>query len=316
MGRRVTANEALADGIAYVRDAWRDLWAVQALVTLGLALVFVSLMGKGIENAGDVFAVGAAVALVALAPLYGALYRLELGGKAERTLGPYGLQLGLAEGRLWSNWAARGVGMVFTGLAATAVSAAVFFLLGDLGMAHFGPLGQIRIAFIAAFAVWLGAGGYLVWALARLSLSSPASIEAERLVIADTWPMTAGRAISLAAVWVAARLPTLGLLILFALVDRLENGRIGLRPWPLPDAILGGLLIGGVLAFVQAPLAVGALASVWRGVRKEAAPAAFEMLQDTAEPHAPIAKPAHDRPDDPTERFRQILGDRPEPARY
>ena len=266
----LTAKEALADGLAYVRDAWRDVWAVQLLLALGVAVLFVSLMGKGPDHPGELFCIGAAIMLVALAPLYGALYRIELGGKAERSLGPAGLQLGMAEGRLWVVWLVRGVSLLAAFLAATALSALVFIVLRPLGMIPLGPLGEFRTAFLIAAALWLGAGALSVYVVARLSLASPASVDGERLVLSELWPTTARQAVSLSATWIAVRLPSVALLLALGLIDTLENGHLAVRKWPLIDAAFAGVLAGGVLAFVQAPLAVGALSAFWRCNRREA----------------------------------------------
>jgi hypothetical protein len=311
----VTANEALADGMAYVRDAWRDVWGVQMLLTLGVAMLFTALMGRGLDSRGELFCVGAGVTLVALAPLYGALYRIELGGRAEQTLGPFGLQLGMAEARLWGIWIVRGVAVLAAFLAATALSAGVFALLRPLGMIGLGPLGEFRVSFLIATALFLGAGAYCSYVIARLSLASPASIAAERLVLSEVWPGTQPLAVSLTATWIAVRLPSLAMLLIFGLLDLLENGRLTLRPWPLLDAALFGLLAGGVVAFVQSPLAVGALSSFWRHSRPKP-PAAFTDLAKAAPPPPPTAKPQHDRPIDASQRLRQVLGHGPEPARY
>lgn len=312
----LTANEALADGVAYVRDAWRDVWGAQLLLTLGVALLFAALMGRGITKPGEVFCVGAGMALVALAPLYGALYRIELGGKAEQSLGPFGLQLGLAEARLWVIWLVRGVGLLAAFLAATALSAGVFILLRPLGMVGLGPLGEFRTAFLVAAALFFGAGAYCVYVIARLSPASPASVESGRLVLSEVWPGTARQAVSLTATWIAVRLPSVALVLVFALIDILENGRLALRPWPLLDASVFGLLAGGVLAFLQAPLAVGALSAFWRHSRREAPPAFAELATAAPPPPPSTVRPLHDRPIDATERLRLVLGDRPEPARY
>ena len=311
----VTAKEALADGLAYVRDAWRDVWAVQFLLALGVAILFVSMMGKGAANPGELFCIGAAVLLVAVAPLYGALYRIELGGKAERSLGPAGLQLGWAEGRLWVVWLVRGVSLLAAFLAATALSALVFIVLRPLGMIPLGPLGEFRIAFLIAAALWLGAGVLSVYVVARLSLASPASVEGGRLVLSELWPTTARQAVSLSVAWIAVRLPSVALLLALCLVDTLENGQLAFHKWPLIDAAFAGALAGGVLAFVQAPLAVGALASFWRHHPRQA-PSVFAELAMPVSPPPPTAKPLHDRPIDATQRLRQVLGDRPELARY
>lgn len=312
----VTANEALADGLAYLRDAWRDVWGVQLLFALGVAVSFIALMGRALADRGEIFCVGAAVTLVALAPLYGALYRIELGGKAERSLGPLGLQLGIAEGRLWIIWVVRGVGLLAAFLAATALSAGIFILLRPLGMVGLGPLGAFRISFLIAAAVFLGAGVYCTYVIARLSPASPASVEAERLVLSEVWPGTARQAVSLTATWIAVRLPSVALALVFALIDILENGRLTLRQWPLLDASVFGLLAGGVLAFVQAPLAVGALSAFWRCNRREAPPVFADLAAAVPPPPPSTAKPPHDRPIDATQRLRLVLGDRPEAARY
>ena len=319
--KSVTANQALADGLAYVRDAWRDVWGVQLLLAIGVALVFVSQMGRGVSNPSELFAIGAAVIMVAVAPLYGALYRIELGGPCEHTLGPLGLQLGKAEGRLWIIWLVRAVGALGAALAVTAVSAITFILLRPLGTIRLGSGQSWQISFLIAAGLWFAAGAACVYVFARLSLVSPTSVDRDRLVLSEIWPTNRRQSTSLTAAWIAVRIPSLILLLVFLLIGGLQNGRLAIRPWPLLDAAVAGVFIGGVLAFVQAPFAVGALASFYRHVRKpdagEVFAPAFAQLAAAAPPPPPsTAKPLHDRPADATQRLRQVLGDQPAPARY
>jgi hypothetical protein len=258
--------------MAFARDALRRVWGVQALATLGMAMVFAALRGRmTAAQAADLCSVGVWTLLVAAAPLWAGLYRLELGGKALRGLGPAGLQFGLAEARFIVLGAAFLAGAALVWLPVVAVSALVFVLFRFAGAVSLPHVGDIQVSFLIVAALWLGVLGGFAWACARFAFAPAATVGKRRLVLREAWKLGRGRALTVLSGWCLAQAPALLALAVIALLDQLQTQAApwgtGGR-WPLVDASVAGLVLGGVVAFVQAPLTVGVLSYLYRARRE------------------------------------------------
>lgn len=265
-------GEAVASAFEFCRTAARRAWAVQTLSALGVALVFVSFRGRmSPAEAADLSEIGSLVVLTAAASLWGALYRLELGGAAARGLDAFGLQFGGAELRLIALWLAFVAAVLLVWLPVVAASAIGFVLFRGAGEVTFGALGAVQVSFLIVAALWLAAAGAFAFACARLAFAPAATVACGRLVLRDAWALGRGRTGAVLAAWLLAQAPALLVLVGLAALDSVElrDALGGSRSrWPLPDAALGGLVLGLVAAFVQVPLTVGVLGYLYREGRE------------------------------------------------
>jgi hypothetical protein len=267
-----TAADAVGSAIAFARGAARRLWGVQALAAFGIAVVFMSLRGRmSVAEAADLWRLGWWTILVVAAPLWAGLYRLELGGKALRGLGPAGLQFGMAEARLILLAGAFLTASALVWLPAVAVSALIFVLFRFAGQVALAHLGEVQVSFLIVLAVWVAMLGGFAWACARFAFAPAATVGKRRLVLRAAWDLGRGRAASVLLAWALAQAPMLLAMALLALADQVEMQNLVWgegRRWPLFDAALGGLVLGAVAAFVQAPLTVGVLGHLYRARRE------------------------------------------------
>lgn len=267
-----TASEAIGSAFEFAQEAARRLWGVQALAAFGVAVVFASVRGRmSVPEAADLWRVGWWTILVTAAPLWAGLYRLELGGKALRGLGPAGLQFGLPEIRLIVLSIAFLAASAFVWLPVVAVSAAIFVLFRFAGAATLLHVGEVQISFLIAMAVWIGALGLYAWVCARCAFAPAATVGKRRLVLAEAWTLGRSRAGPVLWSWLLAQAPLLLTVVLLALIDQMEmqEAMWGARSrWPLIDAAVGGLVLGGVMSFIQAPLTVGVLGYLYRARRE------------------------------------------------
>ncbi|OYX32484.1 MAG: hypothetical protein B7Y99_08380 [Caulobacterales bacterium 32-69-10] len=267
-----TAGEAVSSAFAFAQDAARRLWGVQALAAFGVAVVFAALRGRmSASEAADLWRVGWWTILVSAAPLWAGLYRLELGGKALRTLGPAGLQFGLAEIRLIVLAAAFVAASAFVWLPVVAVSALIFVLFRFAGAATLAHVGEVQVSFLIVLALWLGVLGVFAWICARCAFAPAATVGKRRLVLREAWDLGRGRTLAVLGGWLLVQAPTVLVVVLLALLDEVarHDPMWGARGrWPLADAAVGGLVLGLVMAFVQAPLTVGVLGYLYRARRE------------------------------------------------
>jgi hypothetical protein len=267
-----TASEAIGSAFAFAQEAARRLWGVQALAAFGVAVVFASVRGRmTVPEAADLWRVGWWTILVTAAPLWAGLYRLELGGKALRGLGPAGLQFGLAEIRFIVLAGAFLAASALVWLPVVAVSALIFVLFRFAGAATLAHIGDVQISFLIALAVWVGVLGVYAWICARCAFAPAATVGKRRLVLREAWTLGRGRAGPVLWSWLLAQAPLLLVVVLLALVDQMEMQDLvwGARSrWPLIDAAAAGLVLGVVLSFVQAPLTVGVLGYLYRARRE------------------------------------------------
>jgi hypothetical protein len=272
-----TAVEAVQDGLEFTRSAWRSAGLIQLFAAAGVALLFIGVRAPlQPGTAGLLSRLGLVISLVAWAPLWGTLHRLALGGAAARRVRAGGLQFDMTALRFlllgWGGWTV----MLFSLLPMVAVSAVVFILFHGLGMMRLGPFGDIRISFLIAALVWLAGMAALGYVAARMAFAPAASVSRRRLTIAEAWPLTEGRVMLIAKTWALAQAPALLCLVLLVLTDSLELLDEAARAsrWPMPDAILGGAVLGFIAAFIHAPLTAGVLGVLYRRQRAERAAAA------------------------------------------
>ena len=239
--------------------------------------------GSAASDAGDLWAVGWAVVLTTAAPLFGALYRVRLGGAALRELGPAGFQFGLTELRLCGLRTDLGLGQP-PGVAARSSRSRLWCssLFRALGMVELGPLGDIPRLLPAD----------------RRGLAAPLSAPTSGPAPGCRWPArrpsASGRLVALEA-WeldartdprhprrpgVGATAPGAGRLALMMLIEARAPGEelFGLAhaPGRAPVAVAVGIGFGMLLSFVQAPLAVGVLGAVYCDQRAERAAGASQ----------------------------------------
>jgi len=268
----ITAGQAIRDAGDFTRVAWRGAWAVQALFAAGAAMLFVAVRGRLASDVGwDLSAIGLAVMATTAAPLVAALLRLRLGGSAFRGLGPAGLQFGLAELRLLviaAGWAA---GTLLAVLPLIAISAFVFVVFRDAGMASLPMVGEVRVSFLVVAGVWLLGLAAYVYVAGRMLLTLPASVGKRRLVLSHAWALSRGQVGGLLGGLLLSLGPGVAAVFAAIQLDRLavqDPDWGALSSWPLPDAILAGAVFGSLLSFIQIPLTLGVLAAVYCAQRQ------------------------------------------------
>lgn len=260
-------DEAARAGIDLARLAWPRLWGAQTLAAVGLAAIFFAVRGPSVATGEPwLLRTGVLLASLAAAPLWGGLYRLAL-GVGPRTPGLGGLSFGRDELRLVGLTLAAAIAAILAWLPLVALTALLFILLHDAGQLGLGPLGPVQVSFLAVAAAWFAALGAFVYVDGRLSLAPAATVGEGRLVLARAWSATRGRAGVALIARGLVRAPVLLTLALLALADSFEAQAVilgGAHRWPLADALVGGGLLGAVVGFIQVPMTVGALSSLYR----------------------------------------------------
>jgi len=272
---RITVSDALHEALDFARCAWRDAWAPMGLTALGWTLLVTAAHARiaGAE-AGALQKLGL-VLLLFYIPLLGALYRAALGGRPFRGLGWGGLQLGGVEGRLV---AVNAVLVFFALLACTPmilVSGILYMILRRFDGVTLGPLGHWEWWFLVAALAWTAFLAGLGWLAGRLALATPLSLERGRLLPLDSWLLTPGEGGAIARAFITAHLPTVFVLLALTVFGWIagDGAPTGLHGgWPLPEALIAGLMAGLALSALQAPLAVGVIALFY----DELAPLAHE----------------------------------------
>lgn len=272
-GEPTKAAQAIGSACDLAASAWARLWGVQLIAAAGAALVFISLRGPMPPSAAHgLWQVGWAMTLASWAPLWAGLHRLALGGAAAERIWPGGLQFGPTELRFLGLGLAFALAAALTVLPLIGLSALSFVFLRPLGAAPLGPLGQVQASFIATAFLWAAVLVVAGRAAARFMLAPAATVSRKRLTVSEVWSLSRGRTGAILAAWATAQAPALAAFALLALVDPVERAAAASASrWLLPDAVLGGALLGGVLAFVHAPLTSGALAALYRQRRAERA---------------------------------------------
>lgn len=259
---RITVSEALREAADFARDAWRDAWMAMAVVAAGWALIVISGHAQVTDATASLSRAIGWVLLIGYWPLLGALYRLGLGGRLVRNLGPGGMQFGGAEWRILAVNAILGFFFLLACVPMAVISAGLYATLRRLGGVTLGPLGHWSLWFLIAAALCIAWLAWLAYAAGRLSLATPLSVERRRVSPWIGWPLTEGLGRTIAAAFILAHIPSLIVWLGLQAFGWIEPGDtpVGLHgAWPLPETIGAGVVAGLALSAVQAPLSVGLL---------------------------------------------------------
>jgi len=239
-----------------VATAWREAWGAMILASVSLGgLLIAADFGPGWRGAW------LAATLLATLAAQGALYRLAL---ARPGIGPGGLQWARAEWRLAAVWLLSALFMAILGLllfilllasAYAVASAGAGFVASEPATWAAAVDGRGRFALGAVAAVGLAA---LLWARLRLSLGSAASVARGRVQVLSAWPITRGRALSMA---VGVVLVGLGPVLLLA---ALASGTPFVAGKSAAVRDLADLAEGLVIAGLWLPLDAGLMSYFYR----------------------------------------------------
>jgi hypothetical protein len=272
----VPVLESVRAAFAFQRLHWR---------TVGGVLAFAA-AGATVQTAGDISGdsnlamVGQIAYLLAICMGYAALMRLafadENPGEPEFTPGRGGIQWGMPE------WRLLGVGALLFSALAIAVSILIFaviLLSIVLGLSSkvepnatpqqiadaVGPGGSA--ALLLVFAVFLGG---MLYAAARLTLASAATVARRKVQVFSTWSLTKGQVLRVIAASLLSSLPSIAAGLLLAILVGLIGKPAGANAAPqvaMPLALIVAAVPAAILAFVQLPVSVGLTAYLYRGLR-------------------------------------------------
>lgn len=288
MAKRATARFSLSDLIGeasdFARDAWRDCWLAMLVVAAAHTLIFLNHHVAVSDWRPGPLGWIAPLLFLGYVPLYGGLYRVALGGRAMKTLGPGGLQWSGAEWRL----IAVGVVIAFIiGLAMTPFLAATgiaALIMGLKTVMSAGPLGQWARWAPAGAVIWLFFFWIMAPRIARLMLGWAYSVAREKVEPFGGWEPAKGVGWRIAVGLVISYAPVmLGWLAVYALT-LIEPDALVAGYWPLPEAIGAAVLLGALTAAVQVPLSAGILSGAY-----------WQLEDDHAEADAAMA--AHHGPE-------------------
>lgn len=268
-----TLREALAEASDFARDVWRDCWAVMLIIVAGRTLVFLGHHVSAVEWTPGVWPTVGEVLTLAYIPLFGALYRLGVGGPALDSLGWGGLQWTGVEWRLLGVWIVLGfaLGIVATPLAM--VSFPLLYLFKHHAAVSLGPLGSWSAASIFLAPFWLGFAAFILFTWGRLGLAGALTTARQRVSPFASWALTRGLGWTIGLAWLIVQLPMVfGWVGLWAM-GLAEAGDIASGPaetWPLLDAAIAGVVVALLAAAIQVPLSVGLLSGLYRWLAQEA----------------------------------------------
>jgi hypothetical protein len=298
---RLKALDALDDAMDFTRDAWRDAFLAMAVVAVGWTLLVAAGHGRMSPSVAAGLRVVGLLLLLFHLPLWGGLYRQALGEPTAKGLGGLGrggLQLGLVEARILGLNAAFAAGLGVTCAPTILVAAVVFLLLHGLGGVTLGPLGHWAWWFVVVAVMVCALAAGLAYLCGRLSLSTPLSLKTRRVTPWAGWDLTDRQAWPIAAAFIAAHAPTALVLLGLMSLSWIEPTAAppGLHgAWPVLDAVAAGLVVGTVLAAVQAPLSIGVIGFAYDMLTPmETRPALHPELAPVADPSEsvePAAEP-------------------------
>jgi hypothetical protein len=253
---RLTVGSSVSGAYAFASRAWGKTFAILVLAAVAQAAIFFA-QHADIQHALalKIEAGGWLAALLTAPPAMGALYRVAVGGEALKDLGPGGLQWTRVEWSLIGVATLLFLSAVLFCIPATALAAVATVALrfgAGLGMQTAMQIGSF--AFIAVMLAW-------VYTVLRVSLSAPASVAAREVKVFQTWPLTKGKALTLAVSLIAAAAPLTALIAGGqTALNGLETGDFVPWPtsrWPLEDAAGGGAALGLISGFLVPSVIAG-----------------------------------------------------------
>jgi hypothetical protein len=283
---RLRVWDLLGEGSDLARGALRTAWAPILVLVAAYTVMFLN----GHAAAGD-WQPGpltwiAPLALLAYAPLYGALYRAALGGPGARTRGLGGLQWSGVEWRLVVVGA---VLVIVAGLVAVPFLAATglaALLPGSHAPVNIGPFGTLSRWALAAIPIWLVFAVVAAPRLARLMLSWPFSVARGKIQPFGGFGISRRSGWGILVALVLAQGPILLSVALVYALSLISADPVMGGAWPLPQAVAAGVLVGLLNAAVQAPLSAGVLAGAYWLLEGDAAAEDEARTAGDEQPHA------------------------------
>ncbi len=267
---QVSVGGSLVYAWTLLKQHWRAIWAVLALVSLA-ETVYVA----GVYAMNNELLVGGAVAqLIANLVLFGAVFRLAL---ADRHPGDPAFALGHA-GLQWRRmeWRLLGAGsllMLFLAIIAVLgvvlVSAVALGIIINHGgaappttpqavLAALGPNGQTVVSVILALVILA-----LIYCYIRLSLAFVATADTGKVSVLASWSLTKTQGWRILGALILVQLPLMLIESLIAAAS--DGGGPGTgAPMSAEAAMLSALAIGAIFGCVIAPLSAGVLAYYYR----------------------------------------------------
>lgn len=261
----LTVGSSVSGAYAFASRAWGKTFAILFLAAAAQAAIFFA-QHADIQHALalKIEAGGWLAALLTAPPAMGALYRVAVGGEALKDLGPGGLQWTKTEWSLIGVATLLFLSAVLFCIPATALAAVATVALrygAGLGMQAAMQIGSF--AFIAVMLAW-------VYTLLRVSLAAPASVAARQVKVFQTWPLTKGKALTLALSLIAAALPLTALLTAGqTALNGLETGDFVPWPtshWPIEDAAGGGAALGLISGFLVPSVIAGLFGGAYQAL--------------------------------------------------
>ncbi len=296
-----TVGEGLAEASEFARDVWRDCWAVMLVVVTGRTLVFMGHHIAPIDWSPGLWPKLGELLTLAYIPLFGALYRLGVGGEALDSLGWGGLQWTGVEWRLLGVWLVLGFALSLCATPLAVFSLPLLYLFQHRSAVSLGPFGGWSLASILLAPFWLAFAAFALFMWGRLGLSAATTTARGRVSPFASWNLTRGLGWTIGLAWLATQIPmVLGWIALWVM-GMAEAGDFSSGPaetWPLVDATAAGAVIGVLAAVIQAPLSVGLLCGFrrWLAPDDETAEAHLALDDETLTEVAPQPEPEPQEP--------------------
>lgn len=271
----------MTNGRIFITDALRwafDLWkrALPAVWAPLLAVALLTFLSSPVTDLSPALKILVVVLSVpALVVAYGALLRLALAdqhpGEGDYRLGPAGLQWNVIETRLLGSILLLSLFFLLAAVGAAFVVMLTTLVVTVVTGASAKPAEALLAspAGVAGGLVLLVAVALILWSGARLTLSSPATVDRRQVLVFSTWKSTEGQVASLLACFAVVLLPGLALSMI---ANHLQQAAIGAAPGSsLTTPVFAAYAL--VVGFVQMPFGVGISAYFYRRLQERTNPA-------------------------------------------